>query len=175
MERRQFVLCGGVLVALPLVGCGDDEGGSSGSNSGGTASGSGGDNTATGGDQNGATGGTQSGSGGTQNQGGASSGGNDNNGSGGTNGGDDDLCTQDIEGRSTGGTGHEHDFTLKLSDIQAGEDVELELAPEGFGNHVHTVQLTADDLAKLRAGETVEKESEPDGTAHEHTVTLKCV
>lgn len=169
MERRQFVLCGGVLASLPLLACGDDGGGSSGSNSGGTASGSGGDNTATGGDQNG-SGGTQNGSGGTQNQGGASSGGNDNNGSGGTNGGDE-TCTQDIEGDSSFDAGHTHPFTLELSDIQAGEEVTLLLETAGAQPHTHEVTLTADDLAKLRAGETVERES--DGL-HTHTVTLSC-
>lgn len=178
MERRQFVLCGGVLVALPLLGCGDDGGGSSGSSSGGTSSGSSGENNATGGAQNN-TGGTQNNTGGSQNMAGSSTGGSDNSGDDGGDdddgGGDDNLCMDDIEGRSSTDFAHDHAFTLQLSDILAGEELDLDLEPGGTGNHTHVVKLTAEDLAKLRAGETVEKDSQPDGTSHSHKVTLSCV
>jgi hypothetical protein len=150
MKRRQFVLLGSTVIAIvPLASCGDDD-----------------DD----GDDGGAGTGGTSGSGGKGGTGGTSAAGTGNE--AGTGTGNEELCTEDITAESTLDQGHTHDITIPLEDILAAEPGEYDMTL--VDNHIHTVDLTAEDFEALLAGDAVTKTSSEDN-GHTHDVTLTCV
>lgn len=187
MERRHFVQCGGLLLAVQLVGCGGEDGDEGESSTGGTNHGTGGDTTATGGAPSG-TGGAPSGgataSGGADATGGADPGSGGDTASGGdtSSGGDgnvdENACMGGLEGEhsnapehTTGGTPHAHSYKLSEDELASTEDITFVLTD----GHDHDVTLTADHLATLRSGGAVEVTSGPSGGGHTHTFEISCV
>ncbi len=166
MKRRQFVLLGSTVIAILPVACGDDDdsddGGAGSSGKGGT-SGSGGKGGSGG---NGGSSGTSAA--GVGNEAGAGNEGNE----GGTGTGGEDLRTDDIEAESTVVSDHSHEITIPLADILAAEPGEYTMSL--VDDHVHTIELTADDFEALLAGDAVTKTSSLDNS-HTHDVTLSCV
>jgi len=75
---------------------------------------------------------------------------------------------QDAVGAVSLSNGHSHSAVITGAQLTAGGALSLGITGSG---HVHTVELTADDMTAIAAGQTVAKGSSST-QAHTHTVTF---
>jgi len=91
-------------------------------------------------------------------------------------------CGGGMSSRTTGSSGpvdvsgniagnHGHTAVITAAQLMAGGAVRLELTASNTDGHRHTVDLSADDVTRIRSGSSVSRES-TQTEAHDHMVSF---